>query len=109
MPVFNLFSRLPEEVADEEFRELLISRNVRVERIVSPPHTITEIMTQEQDEWIALLQGWADLKMGDRQWRLRAGDSLLIPARTPHRVLDTSDEPRCIWLTVHIHAEPVEG
>jgi cupin 2 domain-containing protein len=106
MPIFNLFSQLPEKTADEEFRELLISRNVRVERIVSPPHTATETMNQEQDEWIALLQGWADLEMGDRRWRLHPGDSLLIPARTLHRVLDTSDEPRCLWLTVHIHAEP---
>jgi cupin 2 domain-containing protein len=109
MPVFNLFSQLPEENADEEFRELLRCRNVKVERIVSPPHTTTETMNQNQDEWVVLLRGWADLEMGNRRWRLHEGDSLLIPARTPHRVRDTSDEPRCIWLTVHIHSEPLEG
>jgi uncharacterized RmlC-like cupin family protein len=42
--------------------------------------------------------------------RLRPGDHLLIPAGLPHRVLATSDEPRCLWLAVHLRdcAEPPE-
>jgi len=31
-----------------------------------------------------------------------AGDHLFIPAHTRHRVLATSEEPRCLWLAVHI-------
>jgi len=33
---------------------------------------------------------------------LVSGDYLFIPAHTPHRVVETSAEPQCIWLAVHL-------
>jgi cupin 2 domain-containing protein len=49
------------------------------------------------------LQGEAQLAMGDHQIQLKAGETLFIPAGVPHRVLNTSHQPTCIWLSVHIH------
>jgi cupin 2 domain-containing protein len=34
---------------------------------------------------------------------LGAGDTIFIPAHTPHRVVTTSTNPQCIWLAVHIY------
>jgi len=33
---------------------------------------------------------------------LNTGQSLFLPAHTLHSVLDTSAEPPCIWLAVHL-------
>jgi cupin 2 domain-containing protein len=77
---------------------------VLVERIVSagqatPPG---EWLEQERDEWVALLQGEAELGFADGSGvALGPGDSILIPARTEHRVERTSSHPPCIWLAVH--------
>lgn len=106
MTLFNLFHELPENALDEEFRELIRCRNLTIERIFSPPHSETEWMIQEQDEWVALLQGQADLELESGTETLTRGDTLFIPAGMRHRVTDTSAEPCAIWLAVHIHAEP---
>jgi cupin 2 domain-containing protein len=105
MTLFNLFDELPEHASDEEFRELLRCRNVTIERIFSPPNSKTEWMLQEQDEWVALLQGQAVLELDDGIQTLNQGDTLFIPAGIRHRVTNTSADPCAVWLAVHIHAE----
>jgi cupin 2 domain-containing protein len=99
----NLFSAVPVSGAGEAFEELLRCRNVRIERIVSGANPEPRVYDQEQDEWVCLLQGEAELSVDGEGVVLRAGESLFIPAHTPHRVLQTSVEPPCIWLAVHIH------
>jgi cupin 2 domain-containing protein len=51
-----------------------------------------------------VLQGEGILEVRGERIRLGRGDSLLIPAGTSHRVLDTSADPHCIWLALHLHA-----
>jgi len=59
-------------------------------------------ITKELDEWVILLQGEDQLSYADdTRLKLKAGDYLLIPAHTKHRVEHTSIEPPCIWLAVH--------
>jgi cupin 2 domain-containing protein len=105
MTLLNLFEELPENAVDEEFRELIRCRNVTIERIFSPPNSKTEWMVQEQDEWVALLQGQAELELENGTETLYPGDTLFIPAGRRHRVTDTSAEPCAVWLAVHIHAD----
>lgn len=100
----NLFE-LPRELLREElFERLAGGGDVLVERIVSggqatPPG---EWLEQERDEWVALLQGRAELVFADgSRAALRPGDALVIPARSRHRVERTSAHPPCIWLAVH--------
>jgi cupin 2 domain-containing protein len=95
---------LPANLPDEEiFEELLRTPSFRMERIVSsgqasPPGFCYD---QEEDEWVALLQGEAELEFEDGSAEtLRSGDWVFLPAHMRHRVASTSAEPPCIWLAV---------
>lgn len=103
MPVTNLLKNIPPIDNGELFEELLDCDNVRIERIISSPGTRSEVFDQEQEEWILILQGEAKLQVSGEDHQLIEGDSLFIPAHAKHQVLDTSTEPLCIWLAVHIH------
>ena len=103
----NLFAGLPRPTSGEDFAELLRRRNVRIERIASSPNPECVLYDQPQDEWVLLLQGEARLEVAGEEVRLGPGDHLFLPSHTPHRVLSVSAEPRCLWLAVHIHPEPL--
>ncbi len=102
MDSINLFKPDHSETEEERFDALLSLKNVTIERILSPPETVTELSEQPHDEWICILQGSARLEMGDSVHQLHRGDQMLIPANTQHRVLTTSHRPHCLWLAVHI-------
>ncbi len=77
---------------------------VSIERIVSAGHATPagEWLEQERDEWVVLLEGEAELAYEDgSRVRLSAGDHVVIPGGTRHRVERTRDDPPCIWLAVH--------
>ena len=90
--------------AEELCEEWAAGPAARVERIfstgqASPPGFWYD---QERDEWVALLSGAATLLFADgERVELAAGDALLIPARTRHRVERTSADPPCVWVAVH--------
>lgn len=98
----NLFAELPSLASGEFFEELAACRNVRIERILSSDQPEPVLYDQAQDEWVCLLQGEARLWIAGEEVALTAGDHCFIPAHTPHRVLDTSGAPPCLWLAVHI-------
>jgi len=103
----NLFA-LP-DFADREpgerFETLAQTADCRIERILSTGQTTPpgDWYDQQWDEWVALLQGEAELSFQDgTRRRLSAGDHLLLAAHLRHRVEYTSSEPPCIWLAVHL-------
>ena len=99
----NLFD-LPDPLPDnEEFTELLRSKALRIEKIVSSGQTTPagRWYDQDEDEWVALIQGEAVLEYENgEKLRLSAGDHILLPAHCRHRVAYTSTNPPCIWLAV---------
>jgi cupin 2 domain-containing protein len=102
----NLFSIPAELPRPEEYSEILArSGDVTVERIIShghatPPGTWYD---QEKDEWVALLQGEARLTFSDgSELGMGAGDWAFIPAHRRHRVDQTSIDPPCIWVALHL-------
>ena len=98
--LFDLPNPLPE---DEEFTELFHSKDLRIERIVSIGQTTPagEWYDQDQDEWVALIQGEAILEYETgEKLHLSAGDHTFLPAHCRHRVAYTSPQPPCIWLAV---------
>jgi len=99
----NLFD-LPDPLPDnEEFTELLRSKHLRIERIVSSGQTTPagKWYDQDEDEWVALIQGKAVLEYENgEKLRLSAGDHAVLPAHCRHRVAYTSTNPPCIWLAV---------
>jgi cupin 2 domain-containing protein len=102
----NLFADLPTPAIGEVFDELrrldLPRGQVRIERIVSSATPEPTLYDQSQAEWVVLLQGRARLWVAGQERVLNPGDYLFIPPHTPHRVIETSEAPRCVWLAVHI-------
>ncbi|MPM74812.1 hypothetical protein SDC9_121801 [bioreactor metagenome] len=96
----NLFE-LPELPLDEELTTVLAGNGtVRVERIVSTGQT-SGWYDQEEAEFVALLQGEAELAWSDGGvTRLQEGDTLTIPPHRRHQVSFTSVRPPCVWLCV---------
>lgn len=99
---FELPTDLPKP--DEFVETLAESEGFRVERIISHGHKTPDGQwyDQAEDEWVMLVRGEATLEWADGQkTRLVAGDTLMIPAHTRHRVDQTSHSPPCFWLAIH--------
>lgn len=97
----NLFS--PVTKSDEEFCEIIISGKSggsRAERIISHGHVSPPGFWYDQDEWefVAVLQGDAELEFESGTVRMNPGDWVVIPAHFRHRVSYTSETPPCVWL-----------
>lgn len=103
----NLFAGIPQSLPSELFDSLHAAGGIRIERIVSQGHTSPpegQWYDQPADEWVSLLTGQATILFDDprRELALSPGDWLLIPAHARHRVVQTSHQPPCVWLAVHL-------
>ncbi|WP_428609593.1 cupin domain-containing protein [Sedimenticola sp.] len=106
----NLLSDQPTHLTQEQADTLVENPHTKLIRIISPPHFRSQLFLQQEDEWVMVLQGEGVLEIAGAPVQIGPGDSLLIPAGTPHRVVDTSAEPACIWLALHMHAgNPIAG
>lgn len=101
----NFFDLNLVESENEFFETLISGLNFKVERIVSNGHITpaNELYDQEQDEWVILLKGKAniDFYYPDQSVELAEGDHILIPAHRQHRVIFTDNKIRTIWLAIH--------
>lgn len=79
---------------------LWVGDGVVVEQILSGRLAGPADYLQDHDEWVAVLEGSADLEVRDELLALAAGDWVLLPRGTPHRLLST--EPGTRWLAVHV-------
>ena len=95
----NLFDHTSPKTG-EEFTTLLEHKNIRIVRIVSSENVKPIEYVQEEDEWVVLIEGEATLEVDGKSVALSRGDSLFIPARTPHTV--TATQHGTVWLAVHI-------
>jgi len=84
----------------ETFTTLLEHKNIKINRITSSKTVEPIEYIQEEDEWLVLLQGKATLLMQGTEVVLTGGETLFIPAKTPHSVIQTDDNT--LWLAVHI-------
>jgi cupin 2 domain-containing protein len=102
----NFLSAIPEHLPDELFESIYQRSDIQIERILSKGHSTPTGQWYDQawDEWILLLQGRATLlyQHNEQRWQLTAGDYLLIPAHTLHRVEWTPPDMVTIWLAIHL-------
>jgi cupin 2 domain-containing protein len=73
--------------------------NVVVEQILTGRLRGPADFDQPQDEWVVVLAGGATLEVAGEQVSVGPGDWVLLPARTPHRLVHA--EPGTSWLAVH--------
>ncbi len=100
----NLFQDIPVVLHQELVQNLIDQDSFRVERIVSRGQSSPTGFwyDQEEDEWVALLAGKAQLQIEgqERMLTLLPGDTYHIPAHTKHRVAWTAPDQDTIWLAV---------
>jgi cupin 2 domain-containing protein len=101
--VSNLFEPRSDS-GDEVLLPILDEAGFRLEHIVSNGAASPPGFWYDQDtaEWVALVHGHATLEFEDGRLALKPGDSLLIPARSRHRVAETSAD--AVWLALHFRA-----
>jgi len=100
----NLFEDLPAQVRREVFDIILESSAFKLERIVSSGQSTPdgEWLKQDQNEWVTLLQGEAELTFqSGEHFVLRPGDYVIIPSGVEHRVDRTSVDKPTVWLALH--------
>ena len=94
----NLY-KLPNPSLDtEHFQTLFHNPFLKIEAIRSHLTKAGEWYDQEEDEWVVLIRGNAQLQVKNEVVTLQEGDSLFLPKRTPHQVLNTSED--ALWLGV---------
>lgn len=102
MKIHKLFDTENIDRKNEHMEVLSEFKNSRVERIVSTGQS-SDWYDQDEDEFVALLTGLAgiiflDNDSNEKEIILEAGDSLLIPSNTKHRVSFTSEDEETVWL-----------
>lgn len=101
--VGQLLAGLPPPAADEHFECLHAAGGARIERIVSHGQSSPPGFwyAQDGDEWVAVVAGEASLEFADgRSLTMRAGDWVVLPAGSRHRVARTASPT--VWLAVHL-------
>ena len=102
----NIFENVLIDKENEEFRDILKSKNLRIERIVSNGQNSPNDFWYDQDEneFVLLLQGDAILEIEKEnniiELELKKGDYINIEANVKHRVKYTSLNETTIWLAV---------
>lgn len=94
----NLYEGEAPEQNREIFSTLLDNGVIRIESIRSWLKTPGEWYDQNEDEWVLLFEGEADLEIGGNVLHLARGDHVMIPKHTRHRVLFTSEDT--YWIGV---------
>jgi cupin 2 domain-containing protein len=101
----NLFQGMPADLPQEFMEDLFMHRGLRVQRILSRGHADPpgQWQQQDQDEWVLLIQGEAELEYREppRKQRLTGGDWIFIPAGEAHRVAWTPPDRDTLWLALH--------
>ena len=99
----SIFNKIPKQLPQELFEEMLSNDSIKIERIISKGHVTPkgEWYNQANNEWVIVLQGEAILSFEDSDdVRLESGDYINIPAHTKHKVSWTIPNQETIWLAI---------
>ncbi len=96
----NFFDVKKPNLGEEDTEKLFSSPNITINRIVSRHLGRSSWYNQDEDEWLLLVEGEAELEFESDIISLKRGDTLFIEAHKKHRILSTSEH--ALWLTVHM-------
>lgn len=105
----SLFDKIPNNLPAEVFENLVVTPNMRIERIISHGHSSPDEKTgdgqwynQNQNEWVMVVKGHAKLRFEkDNQLiELKPGMHIDIKAHVKHKVEWTTPDEPTIWLAV---------
>ncbi len=102
MKIYNIYKGAKCPKGKESLKILAESKNIKLQKIISNGFKNKENFwySQTQDEFVILLKGKATILFDTaKKLNLKAGDYLIIPKNTKHRVEKTSSKPVCVWLT----------
>ncbi len=104
MKINSIYSSIPDNISEELIEELVTSKSVRIERIVSEGHASPKNFwyDQPENEWVLVLEGSADILLEGESGPviLQKGDYLNIPAHKKHRIKWTEKNRKTIWLAI---------
>lgn len=84
---------------EEVISELLSTKNIRIEKIVSNGQVSQSWYDQSEGEWVAVLVGEGSLIFEDgSETTLKVGEHIFIPPHKKHKVSHCSSP--CVWLCV---------
>ncbi|MBD3807472.1 MAG: cupin domain-containing protein [Epsilonproteobacteria bacterium] len=83
----------------EEFKTLFENKKIKIIRIISSQNLKDKLYIQDEDEFVIVLEGSAKLRIGNDIKILQKGEFLYIPAKMPHKVLETQNGT--LWLAIH--------
>jgi len=86
----------------EDFTTLFENKNIKIVRIVSSDKLEVVEYCQEEEEFVILLEGSAQLDVEGRVVTLNRGDTLYIPAKSKHKVLAT--DKGTLWIAIHFYS-----
>jgi len=99
----NIFSNIPSELPSEIFEDIIVTENLKIERIVSKGQTSPDIgwYDQSENEWVIVLSGYGVIEyITGVKITLKQGDYLHIKAHEKHRVIETSPDEATVWLAI---------
>lgn len=94
----NIYDIPDPQSGEELFVPLHKSSNLKIEAIRSRLIHTGEQYDQNEDEWVILIKGEAQMEIEGKMHTLHEGDSLFIKSHTRHQVLKTSDD--ALWLAI---------
>ena len=100
----NIFTQIPQSIPNELFEDIIVSKDLKIERIVSYGHSSPETgwYQEKSNEWVIVLQGEAIISFENTDdVRLKVGDYLNIEANKKHKVSWTIPNEKTIWLAIH--------
>jgi cupin 2 domain-containing protein len=83
----------------EEFKTLFDNKNIKITRIVSSDKLDKKEYIQDEDEFVFVLEGSAELKIDGYTKHVNKGEYVYIPAKIPHEVLKATNGT--LWLAIH--------
>jgi cupin 2 domain-containing protein len=100
----NIFKEIPDSLKEELFEDIISTKYIKIERIVSDGHSSPKEgwYESEQNEWVIVLEGNATLALeSGENIILKRGDYYNITAFSKHKVSHTSKNEKTIWLAIY--------